>query len=274
VSCNEFQRLYPSVVAEISRNYWQRPGQVQVDVSDDTLERLLERLREQWRRLGENEPYWSVLTDSSYLMSNLNESKLTSFYDTGLQSATLIDLFEERTGVKTPRGVCLELGCGVGRVTAQLAPRFEKIIAVDISPGNLTICERRMEEFGQTNVETRLLTGFPDLLAVEPIDFFFSIIVLQHNPPPIQKAMLSAVMGKMSSSACCLFQTIDSLPEYSFSAEAYLATHTEVMDIHCLPKPVVLRLLSEHGFYVRDVQIDPWVGAFGSYTYFATRNEN
>jgi hypothetical protein len=52
VSCNEFQRLYPSVVAEISRNYWQRPGQVQVDVSDDTLERLLDRLREQWRRLG------------------------------------------------------------------------------------------------------------------------------------------------------------------------------------------------------------------------------
>jgi len=50
-----------------------------------------------------------------------------------------------------------------------------------------------------------------------------------------------------------------------------LATNEEVMDIHCLPKPVVLRLLHENGLQVRDVEMDTWVGAFGSYTYFATK---
>ena len=43
------------------------------------------------------------------------------------------------------------------------------------------------------------------------------------------------------------------------------------MDVHCLPKPVVLRLLHEKGLQVRDVEIDTWVGTFGSYTYFATK---
>jgi methylase of polypeptide subunit release factors len=272
VGCDEFQNLYPSVGSQISRNYWERPRQVEVDVSDGILTRLWERLREQWRRLGENEPYWSVLTDGNYLACNLDKDKIVSFYNTGFDSAALIDLFEERTGARVSRRVCLELGCGVGRVTAHLAARFDKVIAADISPGNLAICERRMKELGQTNVETRLLAGLDDLLTVGPIDFFFSIIVLQHNPPPIQKTMLGAVLRNMSPYAGCLFQTVDSLQQYSFSAEAYLATGPQIMDIHCLPKPIVLRLLSDHGLVIRDVQVDPWIGAFGSYTYFATCN--
>jgi len=267
----EFQATNPSAGFDINRVYWSLPGEVTVDVSPEIFARLLERLSRQWRKLGESDPYWSVLTHDDFRLQSIDAKKLTEFYDSGQRAAGLIELFEKKTGASVQRGVCLELGCGVGRITAHLAKRFERVIAVDISPGNLAICQRYMEEFGIDNVQTVLLESPEQLSALGKFDFFYSMIVLQHNPPPIQKVLLENILGNIRYGGGCLFQTCGSLNGYSFNPTNYLATNEEVMDIHCLPKPVVLRLLHENGLQVRDVEMDTWVGAFGSYTYFATK---
>jgi SAM-dependent methyltransferase len=271
IESGEFRNQFPSTGDELNRVYWNLPGDVAVDVAPDMLAKLLARLSGQWKKLGESDPYWSVLTHDDFRLQGMDARRLEEFYATGRASADLIELFEKKTESTVRRGVCLELGCGVGRITARLAEKFDRVLAVDISPGNLNICRRYMDKLGIKNVETVLLESPGQLAELGAFDFFYSVIVLQHNPPPIQKSLLENVLKNVRYGGGCLFQTCGSLRGYSFSPEAYLQTKEDVMDIHCLPKPVVLRLLHENRLQVRDVEMDPWVGAFGSYTYFATK---
>jgi 2-polyprenyl-3-methyl-5-hydroxy-6-metoxy-1,4-benzoquinol methylase len=279
VSSFEFQsylrslnpELFRSINSEFYSSYFQKPAAVEIDVPQDVLEKLLRRIRAQWRELGERDPYWSVLTDDGFRIKNMDSSKLAAFYETGRGSAQLIELFRERTGAVLRHGVCLELGCGVGRVTAHLAQQFDRVIATDISPGNLALCERYMKKMGMKNVRTVLLESPEQLLELGSFDFFYSVIVLQHNPPPVQKVLLSNILSRIQPGGACLFQTPSNFPDYSFSTEKYLSSDVQEIDMHCLPKVEVLNILRENKLQIRDVEIDPWIGAPGSYTYFATK---
>ena len=42
-----------------------------------------------------------------------------------------------RLGADPRGGVCVEVGCGPGRMTAVLAERFDRVVAVDVSQGML-----------------------------------------------------------------------------------------------------------------------------------------
>ena len=270
LSSAEFQSNVP-ISREIGAAYFGRPAAVDVVVSGHTMETLLNRVREQWRELGETNPYWSVLTDESFLVKNIDSKRLEVFYESGKGSERLIELFQERTGVAAQRGTCLELGCGVGRETLHLAKAFDRVIAADISPGNLALCKLLMKNKGINNVETVLVGSPEELSKLGGFDFFYSVIVLQHNPPPVQKLLLDNILGQIRPGGACLFQTPSTLPNYSFSAEKYLSSDKQIMDMHCLPKPIVLKLIYDHGLEIRDLQLDNWTGSFGSYTYFATK---
>jgi hypothetical protein len=124
---------------------------------------------------------------------------------------------------------------------------------------------------GMKNVQTILLESPEQLLEFGPVDFFYSVIVLQHNPPPVQKVLLNNILAKVTPGGGCLFQTPANLPNYSFSVEKYLSSDLRVFDMHCLPKAEVLNILHENKLQIRDIEIDPWTGAPGSYTYFATK---
>jgi len=271
LGCPEFMATHPSLGAEVARGYWEDRGKIDITVPDDKLERMVGRVREQWTHLGEVDPYWSVLTAEEYRSNRLNDDRLEQFYETGRQAASVIDIFQRRTGVGVPTGICFELGCGVGRVTQVLARRFEKVIAADISPGNLAICQQYMKQKNITNVETFLIRDPSDISKIQRIDFFFSLIVLQHNPPPIQKYLLDTIFAKISRGGGALFQTPDSMPNYSFDADEFLNSPHALMDMHCLPKSAVFELLRKHDIPLRDMAMDNWTGAFGSYTYFAQR---
>jgi flavin reductase (DIM6/NTAB) family NADH-FMN oxidoreductase RutF/ubiquinone/menaquinone biosynthesis C-methylase UbiE len=51
-----------------------------------------------------------------------------------------------------PLGRCLDLGCGAGRVTRDLAPRCREVVGVDSSPAMLERARERAAEFGLANV--------------------------------------------------------------------------------------------------------------------------
>jgi 2-polyprenyl-3-methyl-5-hydroxy-6-metoxy-1,4-benzoquinol methylase len=155
VSSAEFQgylrslnpELFRSIVSEFYSSYFQKPAAVDIDVPRDVLEILLHRVRAQWRLLGERDPCWSVLGDDDFRIKNMDAPKVATFYETGREAAHLIELFKERTGVVLRQGICLELGCGVGRVTAHLAQLFDRVIAIDISPENLRLCEQHVQKW-------------------------------------------------------------------------------------------------------------------------------
>jgi len=269
LSSEEFDRSDGDRVVAAMETLLFEPAQaVETDVPPETMAALAGRVRRQWTRLGETEPHWSVLTDDAFRTANLDAEALERFHETGARDAALIPTFETRTGRSVGSGLCVELGCGTGRVTRLLAGRFDRVIALDVSPGNLDLCRRTLADAGVRNVETQLLSSLDQLGELPMHDLFFSMIVLQHNPPPVQAAMLRAILPW---SQAALFQTPASLPGYTFSAEAHLAAPEAEMDMHCLPRPVVLAELANAGLTPRDVCPDHFTGLPGSFTYFATR---
>ena len=85
-----------------------------------------------------------------------------------------------RLGADPRGGLCVEVGCGPGRMTAALAARFDRVLALDVSPAML---ERARAAVDAANVEFRAvsgarLDGVPDACA----DTLVCYLVLQHLP--------------------------------------------------------------------------------------------
>lgn len=249
------------------------PPNVQHEASPALMKRLLDRVRQQWTLLGETDPHWSVLTFDRFRSDQINDPKnRAEFNASGEREAKLIDIFGARTGVPHHGGVCIELGCGVGRVTRRLADRFDKVIALDISPGNLALCDAYMAEEGVTNVETRLMQGIEDFDALPEADFFFTAITLQHNPPPVQKLILRKIFQRLRPNGLALFQILGEAAGYSFEAESYLSTPPPAMEMHALPRAVVLAEMRAQDVFPLDVVADAHTGdIIGSVTVYGQK---
>lgn len=268
IKSDEFKSILGATVSDGAHwGYWGPRQPIDVHVDSATMDRLVERVRGQWSRLGEDDPYWGVLTDDRYKSSQIDDVALAEFRESGRETASLVEAAIGRGMPVRAAGTCVELGCGVGRITRYLADRFDKVIAIDISPGNLELCQRYLAEEGVRNVEVRLLRSLNDLVDVGGFDWLFSIIVLQHNSPPIQWQILRALLPKILPSGAFIFQTVSDLPGYSFNAEDYLASDDPVMEIHSLPQSVIFKLIDECGLKLNAVRTDTWTGAYGSYTY-------
>ena len=246
---------------------------IQHDAPPEVMNRMIGRIREQWTHLGEVDPHWSVITADKFRADQIGDPEnLAQFRASGEREARLIDLFGERTGQRHRGGVCIELGCGVGRVTRRLADRFDKVIALDISPGNLALCRAYMAEEGVTNVETRQIQGLEDFDDLPDADFFFSVITLQHNPPPIQKLILRKIFQRLRPGGLCLFQALGEALGYSFEAESYLSGAAPEMEMHVLPRAVILSEMRTHGLYPLDVVADAHTGdIIGSVTIYGQK---
>jgi len=85
-----------------------------------------------------------------------------------------------RLGADPRGGTCVEVGCGPGRMTAALAERFDRVVAVDVSPAMLaqaraSVTDDRVEFLA---VPGDSLAGVEDALA----DVVVCYLVLQHLP--------------------------------------------------------------------------------------------
>lgn len=85
-----------------------------------------------------------------------------------------------RLGADPRGGVCVEVGCGPGRMTGVLAGRFDRVVAVDVSEAML---DRARQNVVAPNVDFRLVSG-DRLDTVEDgiADVLVCYLVLQHLP--------------------------------------------------------------------------------------------
>ena len=102
-------------------------------------------------------------------------------------------------------------------------------------------------------------------------DFLYSLIVLQHNSPPIQAFLLDVLLANVRSGGAVLFQTATNIPGYAFHAADYLQSEDATMELHALPQSKIMSLLRIHGLEVQEVLMDPFLGLYGSNTFFATK---
>lgn len=268
----EYQARINSFSSMLSAGQSRPAAKIDVRVSQHTLGRLFSRTKAQWESLGKNDPYWSVLTHSKFRKENIHKH-LKEFEQSGLTGIEGLDQALDRGAMELPHGCCLELGCGVGRLTRYLAPRFERVIGVDISSGNLEICRDYLNLSGITNVDLIHITEVEDLKALPEIDFLFSMIVLQHNPPPVMKYFLDSLLGKVRAGGGAYFQIPTHTPGYSFDVMSYLDSDEAILDMHVLPMFEVFDSLSRARFQPREVLMDTSTGMYGSHRFLAKRQK-
>lgn len=250
---------------------------VQVSMTHEEHRALFDRIQTQWTGYGASEPFASVLSDEQFLKENIQEN-MHILEASGSEVVRRLQVVAERNQVDLPTGRCLELGCGVGRITKPLSQRFDHVVAADISPGNLEVCKKRAFEAGANNVEALLLQSPEHIGAVNNIDAFVSVIVLQHNPPPVQYFLLDRIFKNINAGGVAFFQTATFNPAYAYQIGHHLGMDTEAFEswsLHCLPMKHILQLFRKHGLEVLEVIEDGQTGGlhnrFHSHTFFAAK---
>lgn len=264
LSSGEFRHQFEQVHApkRFRRGFYGPAMSVELAVEPDQLAQLCAKTAAQWHHLGETEPYWSVITQENYLQSHFQKSREV-FYATGEQEAKLLDSTLERHSIeRRPLGRCVELCCGVGRVTGALARRYQEVIAVDISAPHLRLAGEELQKQGVNNVTYKHLTSFEQTQEYGSIDLFYSKIVLQHNPPPVMEVLLKNLLSALSPGGIGFFQIPVFKAGYKFLIEPYLQEDNQTnMEMHFFPQAELLQLVANCGCRVCELYEDDAIGS-------------
>lgn len=238
------------------------PMEVEDRVDEATLARLLERVGLCWTGLAEVEPHWAVLTNDNFTRSNIAAHQ-DAFYASGRNDVDRLAAFLARSSLSLPADArCLEIGCGVGRVTGWLAGRVGHVTAVDIAPPMLRLAGEHLDRLGVGNVSLAHLDSIARLGTLGAFDILFSVLVIQHNPPPVMGHLLRTALDTLAPGGIAYFQLPTYAPDYRFRAADYLAQdpRSHKMEMHALPQHTVFALLEEAGLRVLEVAEDELVG--------------
>lgn len=209
----------------------------------ETLSRLYDKTACYWRTEGskQDEIYYSVVSSSSNRKLLSSEERL-AFFASG---AGFIDICagicDAYLGRAVNEATALDFGCGVGRLTVHAAKRFESVVSVDFSRKHLNELLRNIDDFFpemRSRVNTLEISGLGDMNKLPKVDFIYSLIVLQHNTPPVMARLLSDLLGSLHPDGVAAIQVPLYIPFYSFSTEKYLQDPKagSIMEMHILPK--------------------------------------
>lgn len=238
------------------------PIDVETRIDEHRLRQLFSHTEATWTHLGETEPHWSVLSAERFKQDHLRDHR-EEFYASGRGDVELLLAFLARNGVATDHMKrVLEYGCGVGRVTRHLADHFEHVEACDISPSHLAQAQACVEAAGRHNVAFRRIHTLADATGPEDVDLVFSVIVLQHNPPPAILAILRALLGRLRPGGVGYFQLPTHAVGYEFRLDDYLSggLGAEHIEMHYVPQRHVFEVIEAAGCSVLEVREDDWVG--------------
>lgn len=258
----ERARLQVALLTDRYRRDWPK-GQVDLRASKKTLKALFATARETWSALGESEPFWSVMTDPAYRAKALDEAAERRFFETGAEDVRAFREACARNGLALKAdGRVMDFGCGVGRLGVHLAGQFRDYLGVDISPAHLAEAQARLGAV-TSNAQVLLLDDF--LKTYESYDCVFSVLVLQHNAPPVIAELLRVMIARLRPGGVGYVQIPHVLHDYSYSAEAHLADPLPVgeMEMHALPQAQVFRLLAAGGARPVEAMADGRAGTAG-----------
>lgn len=143
---------------------------------------MVESTDKAWRRLGQIDPYFAVVSHEQFRTESLNASARKQFFEMGeVHVAQIVEIIRRHIDSNFAPNNVLDYGCGVGRIVIPLARRFPRVVGVDISEGMINEAARNCAMYGVRNV---------DLISVkeldgknEKFDFIHSFIVFQHIRP-------------------------------------------------------------------------------------------
>jgi 2-polyprenyl-3-methyl-5-hydroxy-6-metoxy-1,4-benzoquinol methylase len=240
------------------------PAPIDWHIDSGKMEKLLAHIESVWERYGKEDPYYSVATQDVFRKENLSEDAIKQFYLSGKDTMLMVERILQRVGVwdSLAKAHCMEYGCGLGRVTAQLARYFTTVKGLDISANHLAMAKSRMEALGIGNVSFQKVRSVSELEKTANYDFIFSVIVLQHNPPPVIADIIRSFFLSLNKGGIALFQVPVRIKGYRFEIDDYLKTMKQLreMEMHCFPQHVILALAAECDCVPLEIQDDYWTG--------------
>ena len=239
--------------------------EIEDEVDDALLEKLLAHVQQSWQKLGQEEPHWSVLSAEQFKRANLEQHR-ERFYQSGRENVHCL-LKTLRRNACFPDGLAdktaLEYGCGVGRITHALASHFKQVYAYDISAPHLALAKEFTDALGLNNIQYGRIVHPRDVTTLPKADVVVTLIVLQHNPPPVIKMILRGLLEALNQGGVAYFQLLTYQEGYSFSAEHYLhmaESRAGQIEMHVLPQLRVFELIEQADCRVLEVLEDPWTG--------------
>lgn len=235
--------------------------QITVDfsVSDVQLQEIFSHIQSSWTSLGLNDPYYSVLTREKFWKKLMSKKKIDEFYESGRQEVDRFFSTLSRNNIDySAYSKCLDYGCGAGRISRWLSEKFETIHAYDVSENYLEMAKKYLNSKDISNVKFQQVTSVDDLENFPKVDVIYSVIVLQHNPPPIIHRIIVQFMNALNSSGIAFFQLPTYHEGYRFVLSEYLdkeSPHEEI-EMHVLPQHAVFEIVRNGNGRVLEVVED------------------
>lgn len=132
-----------------------------------------------WNAFGQKDPFWAVLSHPEKKGGGWDKEE---FFQTGLDTVAEVQGWLAKAGLALPKGVALDFGCGVGRLTQALALHFETVHGVDIASSMIALAND-YNRFGERCVYHHNNRPDLSLFADSSFDFVLSLITLQHLDP-------------------------------------------------------------------------------------------
>ncbi len=239
------------------------PMQIQLNTTDQERGLLLEHIQSSWEHLGATEPHWSVLTNEQFRQKHIAENE-EAFYQSGKHHVDALWRSLQRVGVDPGAfSSCLEYGCGLGRVTRWLAERFDTVYGYDISSAHLQGAGNYLSRAGIDNVVLQTVTSPGEVENLAAVDVVYSLIVLQHNPPPVIALIVRGLLAALNPGGVAYFQVPTYQRDYAFSSTKYLSAALSAekeIEMHVLPQSEIFAIASQSGAQVLEVFEDACTG--------------
>jgi SAM-dependent methyltransferase len=163
----------------------------------------LDKLHRTWNTLGESDPLWAILSEPEKTGNRWN---LDEFLKTGEEEIRgLMDYVGSLSVPPLKRGVALDFGCGVGRLTQALAHHFGECHGVDIAETMLERA-RAINRHGQRCTYHLNQVDNLQLFPSDTFDFVYSNIVLQHMPLEVSTSYLPEFVRVLKRGGLVVFQ--------------------------------------------------------------------
>lgn len=241
-----------------------------------------DKYRDQWEKLGADDPYWAVLTNPKKKGGKWESNE---FFYTGKYEIDAVLEQVNRLNVTLEKTVALDFGCGVGRLSRALAGVFGKVMAVDVSSSMLDEAKKANQDI--KNIEFVHNTSENlQAIASDSIDFLYSNIVLQHMPKSRQEAYIQDFCRVLKPGGLMAIQTPSKVNLKAWQGWLYCLLGNKllnivrrlkygpsgVMEVHSLPRHRVLEILQAASMEVIHIErFDSAGTAFESYRYFAKK---
>lgn len=243
--------------------------EIEVSGTSKQMRTLMSHMRDVWTKYGNEDPYYSVLTNEGYRNAVISESKIIEFFEQGEGEYRFINRTLANNGIDTePNATILDMGCGLGRVGSHFAKLVANYIGVDISRPHIDLAKKYFERAGIKNAEFMMLDKF--LKTEKVADLIFSVIVLQHNPPPVIGLIIDRMCRALRPGGTLLFQVPTALTGYRFCLSHYLANlpNQGVMEMHAFPQKEVFKIFRQNGLQPVEVFEHDMIGPIGESTVF------